>query len=97
MAAGLGNLVDALISKGEDKFKYFDNMKKHFTETEMELICKKGVYPYEWVDDNEKFKQEGLPPTKEFYSKLRISGITKAEYKHAQNVYKTFNCKTFQD
>ena len=97
MAAGLGNLVEALISKGEDKFKHFHNMKKHFTKTKMELICKKGVYLYEWVDDNERFKQEGLPPIKAFYSKLRLSGITTAEYKHAQNVYKTFNCKTFQD
>ena len=42
-------------------------------ESEMNLICKKGVYPYEWVDDNEKFKQEGLPPRKAFYSKLKIS------------------------
>ena len=63
----------------------------------MELICKKGVSPYEWVDDNEKFKQEGLPPRKEFYSTLRISGNSEEEYKQAQNVYKTFNCKTFQD
>ncbi len=71
MAAGLGNLVDALISKGEDKFKYFDNMKKHFTETEMELICKKGVYPYEWVDDNEKFKQEGFTTKKSLLFKIK--------------------------
>ncbi len=97
MAAGLGNLVEALISQGKYRFEHFHNMKKHFTIPEMELICKKGVYPYEWVDDNEKFKQEGLPPVKAFYSKLRLSGISKAEYKHAQNVYKTFNCKTFQD
>ncbi len=38
MAAGLGNFVEALISKGDDKFKYFHNLKKHFRETEMELI-----------------------------------------------------------
>ena len=63
----------------------------------MQLICKKWVYPYEWVDDNEKFKQEGLPPRKAFYSNLKLAGISKEEYKHAQNVYRTFNCKTFQD
>ncbi len=51
----------------------------------MILICKKGVYPYEWVDDNEKFKHEGLPPRQAFYSKLRLAGISKEEYKHAQN------------
>ena len=63
----------------------------------MNLICKKGVYPYEWVDDNEKFKQEGLPPRKAFYSKLNLAGISKGEYKHAQNAYITLKCKTFQD
>jgi len=63
----------------------------------MELICKKGVYHYEWVDDNENLKQEGLPPRKESYSNLRLSGIAKAEYKHAQNVYTIFKCKACQD
>ena len=62
----------------------------------MQLICKKGGLSHEWVDDNEKFKQEGLPPRKAFYSKLKLSGISKEEYKHAQNVYKTFSCKNFQ-
>ena len=56
-----------------------------------------GVYPYEWVDSDDKFKHEGLPPRKDFYSKLKLEGITKAEYKHAQEVYKEFDCKTFQD
>jgi len=77
MAAGLGNLVEALISKGQDKFEHFHTMKQHFTDSEMELICKKGVYPYEWVDDNEKFKQEGLPPRKAFYANLRVAGRNK--------------------
>ena len=31
------------------------------------------------------------------YSKLKLEGITKAEYKHAQEVYREFDCKTFQD
>ena len=43
MAAGLGNLVETLISKGEDKFKEFYNMKKNFTETEMIFLYKKGI------------------------------------------------------
>ncbi len=41
MTARLGNLIEALISKGDDKFKEFQNMEKHFTKPEMEIICKK--------------------------------------------------------
>ena len=56
------------------------------------------MYPYEYIDgDEEKFKEIGLPPRKAFYSKLRLSGISKKEYKHAQNVYKKFKCQSFQD
>ena len=40
----------------------------------------------------ERLEKE-LPPKEEFYSKLRFSGITDEDYQHAQNVYKTFECK----
>ena len=63
----------------------------------MKLICQKGVYTYEWVDGDDKFKYEGLPPRKEFCSQLQINGIHRKEYTHAKLVYRTFNCKTFQD
>ena len=73
-------------------------MNKEFeTPRHLELMCQKGVYPYEWVDGEEKFKHEGLPPREAFYSKLKLSDITEKEYEHAQQVYKEFECKTFQD
>ena len=52
-------------------------MKQEFeTPRHLELICQKGVYPYEWVDGEEQFKREGLPPREAFYSKLKLSDIT---------------------
>ena len=72
-------------------------MKQHFNDEELELICQKGVYPYEYIDDIEKLKEKQLPPRKAFYSKLKLSGISKNEYKHAKNVYNKFNCQSFQD
>jgi hypothetical protein len=72
-------------------------MKQHFNIEELELICQKGVYPYEYMDDVEKFKHTELPPIKTFHSKLKLSGISKQAYKHAQNVYNTSKCRTFQD
>ena len=73
-------------------------MKKEFTTPrQLELIGQKGVYPYEWVDGEEKFNHEGLPPREAFYSKLKLSNIMEEEYEHAQQVYTEFGCKTFRD
>jgi hypothetical protein len=71
-------------------------MKKEFP-LEYELLCKKGHYPYEWVDSDEKLKFEGLPERRDFYSKLSQQGLTEEEYQHARNVYEVTNCKTFLD
>jgi len=72
-------------------------MTQHFNQEELALICQKGVYPYEYIDNIEKFKDTELPPIKAFYSKLKLSGISQESYKHAKNVYKKFKCRTFQD
>ena len=49
------------------------------------------------MDDPEKLKDTKLPPIKAFHSKLKLSGISKSEYKHAQKVYKEFGCEASQD
>ena len=71
-------------------------MKQHFNEAELELICQKGGYQNGYIDNMEKFKETHLPPTKAFYSKLRGSGISNNEYKHAQYVYNTFDRQPFK-
>ena len=71
-------------------------MKKFYNE-HMDLLCQKGYYPYEWMDDIHKLKYDGLPPIDQFYSHLQQKQLTKKEYDHAVNVYKKLNCKTFED
>ncbi len=100
MPGSLQTLAEALKQKpgeGRDEFLKYTNMKRHFNEEEMKIICQKGIYPYEWMDDAEKFKQEYLPTRKEFRSKLKLGGVSEKEYKHAQRVWHHFKCKTFQD
>ena len=60
-------------------------------------MCRKGFYPYEWFDDVRKFDYKGLPPKKEFYSKLSQKGIGEEDYNHALNVYDKMGCKSFLD
>ena len=75
----------------------FINLLKYYAEERAELLKQKGHYPYEYMDSIEKFKDKELPPRKAFYSKLSGRGITEKDYKHAWNVWNTFNMKTFKD
>ncbi|XP_068735747.1 uncharacterized protein [Montipora capricornis] len=59
---------------------------------ELDLMSKKGVYPYDFMDSFEKFNEK-LPPKEEFYSILNDEHISGDQYKHAQNVWNTFNLK----
>ena len=39
----------------------FYHTKKEFSTENLELITRKGVYSYDYMDDFNKFKEEGLP------------------------------------
>ena len=51
MAASLEKLVENLYDE-EDKYKNFNFMKQQYPE-HYEMLCKKGHYPYEWVNNIE--------------------------------------------
>ena len=58
-----------------------------------ELLLRKGVYPYEYMDSWERFADTRLPPKASFYSKLTGEHISDEDYAHAQNVWKTFGSR----
>ena len=95
MASSLGTLVENLYDKN-DKYINFNFMKKEYPE-HYELLCKKGHYPYEWVNGIDKLDHIGLPPIESFYSQLKQKGLKPKEYEHAQHVYETLNCQSFRD
>ena len=61
------------------------------------LMTRKGVYPYEYMDDFSRFDETCLPPQEAFYSSLSDEGISEEDYKHAQGVWGTFNCRNIGD
>ncbi|XP_068749257.1 uncharacterized protein [Montipora capricornis] len=72
-----------------------NNMEKYMAfmlGKELDLMSQKGVYPYDFMDSFDKFNEK-LPPKEEFYSTLNDEDITDDQYKHAQNVWNTFNLK----
>ena len=57
---------------------------------------RKGVHPYEYMDDSEKFN-EILPEKEEFYSHLNMEDITDTDYAHAKRVSKDFEIRNLQE
>ena len=63
----------------------------------VELILKKEIYAYEYMDNFERFKETQLPRKESFYSSLNDGNITDEEYQHALKVWGTYNCKNLGD
>ena len=66
---------------------------QQFKGKKLDLMVRKGVYPYDYMDSFDKF-DEKLPPKEEFYSILNDEHISDEDYKHTQNVWNTFSLKT---
>ena len=57
------------------------------------LLLRKGVYPYEYMNDWDRFNQEKLPNKSDFYSSLNMEDISEIDYRHALKVFNKFNIK----
>ncbi len=96
MSSSLETLAENLYDDN-DKYINFNNMKQEFNNEQLEWLCQKGYYPYEWADGYDKFKHKGLPAMECFYSKLKKEGLKAKEYEHALKVYDVMKCQTFED
>ena len=68
------------------KFSNYDNNK-------FILFLRKGVYPYEYMDNCEKYNENALPKKEDFYRHL-MEDINDADYAHAKRVCKGFEIKS---
>ncbi|XP_031633765.1 uncharacterized protein LOC116347343 [Contarinia nasturtii] len=69
----------------------------NLNEEHFQLLTKKGVYPYSYIDSWEKLNEPKLPAKELFYDELNDSEISDEQYSHAQNVWNTFNIRTLQE
>ena len=53
-------------------------------------MLRKGAYPYEYMDNWERFNETLLPSKESFYSNLNMENIDDIDYKHGNNVFKRF-------
>ena len=92
MSSSLDSLVNNL-AKGGHEFWGFEKRSLK----QKELLIRKGVYPYEYMDSWDKFEEKRLPSKDEFYSKLNMSGISEKNHQHACKVWNEFGLKNMGD
>ena len=57
------------------------------------MLLRKGVYPYGYMDDWEKFNETTLPEKEQFHSNLNMEEIIDADYMHGKRVCKDLEIK----
>ncbi|XP_039288489.1 uncharacterized protein LOC120352367 [Nilaparvata lugens] len=92
----LDNPVINLVKSAEEVSTVLPHTAREFGD-KLELVSRKGVFPYKYCDSWEKLEETSLPPKEEFFSKLTDSHISDEAYEHAQQVCEKFDCKTLEE
>ena len=77
-----------LIKRFANTYNFCDNDINKFI-----LSLRKDVYPYEYMDNWERFNETSLPNKESFYSSLNMENIDDIDYRHGNNVFKKFKLK----
>ena len=88
MSSSLDKLVGNL---PKDALKY---TSQEYKNKKLNLMTRKGVYPYDFMDSFKKFDETRLPTKEDFYSILNDEHISNENYQHAQTVWDEFKLKT---
>ena len=75
----------------------FRNISRYYEGEKLELLFRKGVFPYDRCDIISKLDSTEVPPIEYFYSKLNEEHISQEDYHHAQKVWDTFQMKTMRN
>ncbi|XP_008188430.1 uncharacterized protein LOC103310830 [Acyrthosiphon pisum] len=91
MASKLENLSTNLARSDMSKFR---ETTKIFGVNDLDLVTRKGFYPYKYTDSWEKLNETNLPPKEHFYNSLTEEHILNEHYDHSMEVWNRFNCNT---
>ena len=81
-----------LIERFASTYKFCNNDLNKFV-----MLLRKGVYPYEYTDGWDKFNETSIPNKESFYSTLTMENTSETDYRHANNVFKTFKLNNLGD
>ncbi|XP_018404835.1 PREDICTED: uncharacterized protein LOC108781382 [Cyphomyrmex costatus] len=91
----LASSLDKLSSfLSKDKLRVLRREFSHSSEENFNLLTRKGIFPYEYIDYSEKLNESSLPPRESFYSSLTDGTVSESDYAHAVNVWQRFSIQT---
>lgn len=93
MSASLDYLASALPHEKKHILKT-ECAKLGYTDDMFNLLVRKGVFPYEYIDCYEKLEESALPPKNSFYSTLTQTDVTDNDYEHAHQVWNSFGIQS---
>ncbi|KAI8129126.1 hypothetical protein CVS40_1221 [Lucilia cuprina] len=81
------------------KIQDFKIIKSMFPNDDLKfnLLIRKGVFPFDYLNSWEKLNDTCLPNREQFYNQLNELECSLEDYKHAQDIWTTFKCKILQD
>ena len=82
MSSSLDSLVNNLAKGGHQFFGF-----KSYNDRQRKLFIQKGIYPYEYMDSWDRFKETSLPSIAHFYSNLNMSGVSDTDYEHTCSIW----------
>ena len=75
-------------------FNYFQSEWSHLSLEDFELLSRKGVYPYQFMDSHEKFQMRELPSRSCFYNDITKKDISDEDYEFVQTLWDRFGMET---
>ena len=81
-----------LIKKLKNTYSFCNNDLNKFI-----LLLRKCVYPYEYMDNWERFNENLLSSKESFYSNLNMENIEDIDYRHDNNVFNKFKLNNIGD
>ena len=87
-------ILECFNCKQRYRKKFNKEVIKRFASTyefcNKDLLLRKGVYPYEYMDNWERFNETSLPSKESFYCNLYMENIDDIDYRHGNNVFNKF-------
>jgi hypothetical protein len=97
LGSSLDRLTECLRKGGRDKFKYLLDGFAPAKEENINLLLRKGIYPYDYMDSAARLDETALPPIEKFYSRLCNEQCKPKDYAYAKDVWKAFGCTRMLD
>ena len=98
LCSSLEALASSLAKSGREKFIHLHEIiSDRYPESPVELVERKGIFCYDYLDSFERFNEPTLPTREQFFSNLYNSECNPEDYAHAQRVWDAYKCKTLED